>query len=159
MYQTASMYYIFRYALLSRLESEDKEQVAQRSAAAAVLRRLDKPEEEEEETNTAQNGRPRRPRKEDMVLNHYEQMIAMDVVAPEDIPVSFEGMACLFLQSACMPWADETLLCRYWRSGRHNRRAQRIRHLSFDNARILFELFFTTFGPYWCLALWASWLR
>lgn len=26
-----------------------------------------------------------------MVLNQYEQMIALDVVAPEDIAVTFEG--------------------------------------------------------------------
>ena len=33
----------------------------------------------------------RRQRKEDLVLNQYEQMVALDVVAPEDIPTRFEG--------------------------------------------------------------------
>lgn len=33
----------------------------------------------------------KRLRKEDLALNQYEQAIAMEVVAPEDIPVSFEG--------------------------------------------------------------------
>ena len=72
--------------LLSRLDTEGKEQTSRKLAAAAILRRLD-PQERDGESN--KNGR--RPRKEDLVLTQYEQMIAMDVVAPEDIPVSFEG--------------------------------------------------------------------
>ncbi len=83
--QSGSVYYVIRYAL-NRLDFEnDKESVARKSAAAAVLRRLDP-----HETN-GENGRQRRSRKEDLVLNQYEQMVAMDVVAPEDIPVAFEG--------------------------------------------------------------------
>lgn len=81
-----STYYLVNY-FLSRLEFEDKEQNTRKAAAAAVLRRLD-PQEQDGEIN---HGRNRRSRKEDLVLNQYEQMIAMDVVAPEDIPVTFEG--------------------------------------------------------------------
>jgi hypothetical protein len=33
-----------------------------------------------------------RPRLQDLQLTSYEQTIAMEVVAPEDIPVTFEGM-------------------------------------------------------------------
>ena len=33
----------------------------------------------------------RRPRKEDLVLNQYEQTIAAEVVAPEDIAIKFDG--------------------------------------------------------------------
>jgi ATPase family AAA domain-containing protein 1 len=33
-----------------------------------------------------------RPKKEDLQLTPYEQTIAMEVVSPEDIPVTFEGM-------------------------------------------------------------------
>ena len=33
----------------------------------------------------------RRPRKEDLVLNQYEQTIASEVIAPEDIAVRFDG--------------------------------------------------------------------
>ena len=75
----------------SRLDTEGKEQTNQKLAAAAVLRRLD-PKEKEDDAN----GRSRRQRKEDLVLSQYEQMIAMDVVAPEDIPVTFEGRLGLF---------------------------------------------------------------
>lgn len=71
------------------MEVEDKDQAARKSAAAAVLRRLDT-RDEDEDTKT-DDGRSRRSRKEDLVLNQYEQMVAMDVVAPEDIPVTFEG--------------------------------------------------------------------
>lgn len=34
---------------------------------------------------------PRGVRKEDLVLNQYESQVALEVVAPEDIPVGFEG--------------------------------------------------------------------
>ncbi len=71
---------------LSRLDTEGKEQSSRKLAAAAILRRLD-PKEKDGESND----KGRRPRKEDLVLTQYEQMIAMDVVAPDDIPVSFEG--------------------------------------------------------------------
>jgi ATPase family AAA domain-containing protein 1 len=33
----------------------------------------------------------RRPRIQELNLNTYEQTIAMEVVAPEEIPVTFEG--------------------------------------------------------------------
>lgn len=83
-----SVFYLVRYAL-SRLEVEDKDQATRKSAAAAVLRRLDL-RNADEDTKSENDGN-RRSRKEDLVLNQYEQMVAMDVVAPEDIPVSFEG--------------------------------------------------------------------
>lgn len=77
-----------RYAL-NRLDFEnDKESIARKSAAAAVLRRLDPHEADIHE----ERGGQRRSRKEDLVLNQYEQMVAMDVVAPEDIPVAFDGI-------------------------------------------------------------------
>ena len=84
-----SIFYIIRYAL-SRLDNhgEKEEQVNRQSAAAAVLRRLDRPPEEDARGT---DGWIARTHKEDLVLNQYEQMIAMDVVAPEDIPVAFDG--------------------------------------------------------------------
>ncbi|SLM40782.1 membrane-spanning [Lasallia pustulata] len=85
-----SVYYLVRYAM-ARLEPEDKkEQAHRKSAAAAVLRRLDGPEiDGEHKIGDASN---HRTRKEDLELNQYEQMIAMEVVAPEDIPVSFDDI-------------------------------------------------------------------
>ena len=75
---------------MARLEPEDKkEQAHRKSAAAAVLRRLDGPEPDGE--HKMGDAGSHRTRKEDLELNQYEQMIAMEVVAPEDIPVSFDG--------------------------------------------------------------------
>ena len=51
------------------------------------MRRLDARSEEAQDSNEVNP----RPRKEHLVLNQYEQRVAMDVVAPEDIPVKFDG--------------------------------------------------------------------
>ncbi|KAL8943489.1 MAG: hypothetical protein Q9216_001024 [Gyalolechia sp. 2 TL-2023] len=84
-----SLYFLIRYSL-SQINGPDQEQVNRKATAAAVLRRLDrKPSDEDSHTDS---GRPRRSRKEDLTLNQYEQMIAMDVVAAEDIPVTFEDI-------------------------------------------------------------------
>ena len=91
--QSASAYFLIRH-LLSRIdfdpESQKKEE--QRRKSAAILRRLDGPDSEND--SPAKNaGRPRRrQRKEDLVLNQYEQTVAMDVVPPDDISVSFEDI-------------------------------------------------------------------
>ena len=83
------MYYVVRY-LTDKInfdpESEQKEQARRKSAA--ILRRLDEPIDSDDDTQDAR----RRPRKEDLVLSQYEQAIAMDVVAPDDIPVSFDDI-------------------------------------------------------------------
>lgn len=93
------------------MEPEDKkEQAHRKSAAAAVLRRLDGPENEGE--HKGEDAGSHRTRKEDLELNQYEQMIAMEVVAPEDIPVSFEGEgAGMFRYSM---YADLDDVQRYW---------------------------------------------
>ena len=89
--QTGSFYYLVRYAL-NRLDLEnDKEQATRRNAAAAILRRLDP--QDQDESGNSDGRRKRRSRKEDLVLNQYEQVVAMDVVASEDIPVAFDGTA------------------------------------------------------------------
>jgi ATPase family AAA domain-containing protein 1 len=83
------VYYVVRY-LTDKInfdpESEQKEQARRKSAA--ILRRLDEPVDSDDDTQDAR----RRPRKEDLVLSQYEQAIAMDVVAPDDIPVSFDDI-------------------------------------------------------------------
>jgi len=72
----------------------EKEQIEQaRVKAVANLRRLDASRDDKdsrEYSGKAGNIR-RRPEKEDLVLDQYESQIAMEVVAPEDIPVGFEG--------------------------------------------------------------------
>jgi hypothetical protein len=90
------MYYIAKSIVASLPLGSDpeKEQHEQaRVKAAANLRRLDRLRggdgTEDEFGRGSDNSR--RPRKEDMDLDQYESQIAMEVVAPEDIPVGFDG--------------------------------------------------------------------
>ena len=100
--QSASAYFLIRY-LLSRLEfdPEGQKKEEQRRKSAAILRRLDGADDSDDElgggggSGSGGGGggrRERRPKKVDLVLNQYEQAIAMDVVAPSDIPVSFDDV-------------------------------------------------------------------
>lgn len=85
----ASVYYVVRY-LTNKInfdpDAEHKEQA--RIKAAAILRRLDGPRDPDDQADHTQTRR----RKEDLVLSQYEQTIAMDVVAPDEIPVSFDDV-------------------------------------------------------------------
>lgn len=47
--------------------------------------------ESDSDTSDDRLVKEKRIRTEDLVLNQYESQIAMEVVAPEDIPVGFEG--------------------------------------------------------------------
>lgn len=77
----------------------DKEQHEQaRIKAAANLRRLDRrandSESDSEDDGPGRNrdgNKKSRTRKEHLELDQYESQIALEVVAPEDIPVGFDG--------------------------------------------------------------------
>ncbi|OAX82141.1 hypothetical protein ACJ72_03511 [Emergomyces africanus] len=87
-----STYFVVRF-LLSKVEFDpdsQKHEEAKRKTAA-ILRRLDAPEDSDDESPGRKRG-SRRQKKEELVLSQYEQAIAMDVVAPEDIPVSFNDI-------------------------------------------------------------------
>ncbi|EYE91412.1 protein-degrading AAA family ATPase MSP1 [Aspergillus ruber CBS 135680] len=90
---SVSAYFLIRY-LLSRLdfdpESQKKEE--QRKKSAAILRRLDGSDESDNGSPQKGGKRGKRQSKGELVLTQYEQAIAMDVVAPDDIPVSFEDI-------------------------------------------------------------------
>ncbi|PWY86843.1 ATPase family AAA domain-containing protein 1 [Aspergillus heteromorphus CBS 117.55] len=90
---SASAYFLIRY-LLSRLEfdPESQKKEEQRRKSAAILRKLDGGEESDEDSPRRGGKGGSRQKKGDLVLNQYEQAIAMDVVAPDDIPVSFEDI-------------------------------------------------------------------
>ncbi|PWY66845.1 AAA-domain-containing protein [Aspergillus sclerotioniger CBS 115572] len=91
---SASAYFLIRY-LLSRLDfdPESKKKEEQRRKSAAILRKLDGGDEESDEDSPRRGGKGgRRQKRGDLVLNQYEQAIAMDVVAPDDISVSFENI-------------------------------------------------------------------
>lgn len=89
-------YFLIR-SLISRLDPEAQQKEEARAKASAATRRLDAilnkaRDDESDDDDYESGGRRRRRRKEDLVLTPYEQTIAMEVVAPEEIPVSFDGM-------------------------------------------------------------------
>lgn len=90
------MYYIAKSVVASLPLGTDpeKEQHEQaRVKATANLRRLDRLKDDIDSGEDSGRGtdNTRRPRKEDFDLDQYESQIAMEVVAPEDIPVGFDG--------------------------------------------------------------------
>ncbi|KAG4415370.1 hypothetical protein IFR04_011519 [Cadophora malorum] len=94
---STAMYYIAKSVVSSLPLATDpeKEQHEQaRVRAAANLRRLDKSRREDDSEEDSGHGTDssRRPRKEDLSLDQYESQIAMEVVAPEDIPVGFDDI-------------------------------------------------------------------
>lgn len=87
------MYFVVRN-LLSRLDPDaaSKEEARQKSIAAnrklkGILARQEEEEDDEEQDSIRQ-----RLHRDELVLTPYEQSIAMEVVAPEEIPVTFDGM-------------------------------------------------------------------
>ncbi|PGH15052.1 hypothetical protein AJ80_05677 [Polytolypa hystricis UAMH7299] len=92
-----STYFAVRF-LLSRIEfdpeSQKREEAKRKSAA--ILRRLEGPSEDSDDGDNNSPGQKKRQtqrtKKENLVLTQYEQAIAMDVVAPDDIPVSFDDI-------------------------------------------------------------------
>jgi hypothetical protein len=110
------MYYVAK-SLISNLPNQDpeKEQHEQaRVKAVANLRRLDRSRDDNDDDSEAHSGRDginsRRARKEDLALDQYESQIAMEVVAPEDIPVGFDGLSCPVFSQPLL------ILDRYWRA-------------------------------------------
>ncbi|KAG9231216.1 P-loop containing nucleoside triphosphate hydrolase protein [Amylocarpus encephaloides] len=92
-----SMWYIARSIVsnLPTISDPEKEQHDQaRVKAAANLRRLDRARDDSDSEDDSRNGdgREKRPRKENLDLDQYESQIALEVVAPEDIPVGFDDI-------------------------------------------------------------------
>ncbi|KAL7627620.1 mitochondrial dynamin GTPase Msp1 [Parahypoxylon ruwenzoriense] len=80
--------------LQGTLTDPDKEKREQaRIRAKANLQRLQKARDYDEGNEEEINGGAKRgPRIEDLVLNEYENLVALEVVAPEDIPVGFDDI-------------------------------------------------------------------
>ncbi|KAI0866494.1 P-loop containing nucleoside triphosphate hydrolase protein [Xylaria cubensis] len=81
-------------SLQGTLADPDKEKHEQaRIRAKANLSRLRKSREDDGANgDELGNGDHRGPRIEDLALNEYENMVALEVVAPEDIPVGFDDI-------------------------------------------------------------------
>ncbi|CAF9924854.1 MAG: hypothetical protein GOMPHAMPRED_003738 [Gomphillus americanus] len=93
-------YWVVQYGL-SKIDMDNGAADAKKrkATAAAVMQRIDQRErrvraenDDFEETIHESNQALLGPRKEDLVLNQYEQTIASEVVAPEDIAVGFEDI-------------------------------------------------------------------
>ena len=70
------------------LDPDHEKQEKARIESAAILKRLDAPP-----TNEFNEPDPNaRPRREELHLNQYEQVILQDLVFPQDIPVSFDDI-------------------------------------------------------------------
>lgn len=94
------MYYVARTivnSLPTAVDPEKEQHEQARVKAAANLRRIDRlrGDSDSDDESERDGRRMRRPRKEDLQLDQYENQIAMELVAPEDIPVGFEGTASL----------------------------------------------------------------
>lgn len=169
--QPISAYFLVRY-VLARLdldpEADRKEEVRKKSAA--ILRRLDGPVLGKE--GSRGNEEHTRTRKEDLVLNQYEQAIAMEVIAPEDIPISFEGRLIYTGLSGAARVGSEIQACRmlinaisrHWWAYRYHRRTERKRHLPSYHAASLFTIIATALSSFGSLTvrsprLWQDYAR
>jgi hypothetical protein len=85
----------FLSPLLSNLADPEREKHEQaRHQAKAHLERLNRRHrlrDEHDDDDGSHSG----PRVEELVLNEYENLIALEMVAPEDIPVGFDGRSTL----------------------------------------------------------------
>lgn len=102
-------YFVIRN-LLARLDPEAQQKEEARAKASAANRKLDailtgkrrKSRERGEHDSDEEFERlSLRPRIADLNLNTYEQTIAMEVVAPEEIPISFEGTSKRLARICC----------------------------------------------------------
>jgi ATPase family AAA domain-containing protein 1 len=82
-------YYIIKYVLAQmNLDPEAEQKEQNRLQSAAILRRLDEPNH----TQLSRSTDPTRPRREDLRLTQYEEVILQELVFPEDISVSFNDI-------------------------------------------------------------------
>ncbi|KXX83333.1 Protein MSP1 [Madurella mycetomatis] len=93
---TISAYFLFRDLVgpyLARLVDPEREKHEQASLRAqANLQRIRRKRIEAGEVDDGADGSRRTARAEDFVLNEYENQVALEVVAPEDIPVGFDDI-------------------------------------------------------------------
>lgn len=80
-------------SLQSTLADPDKEKHDQaRLKAKANLQRLQKSRgQDDQDGDDSEAGGRKGPRIEELQLNEYENLVALEVVAPEDIAVGFDG--------------------------------------------------------------------
>lgn len=93
---TAGLYVArnFLNPILSGLADPDKEKHEQaRRQAKAHLERLNRGKRGGDENEDDSSDSRRGPRPEELILNEYENLVALEMVPPEDISVGFDGMS------------------------------------------------------------------
>lgn len=78
-----------------KAEAEQKAKAARKRLEGILAAKQREGSEEGDEDDEHPWGKDR-PKIADLQLSSYEQTIAMEVVAPEDIAVKFDGMCCHF---------------------------------------------------------------
>lgn len=158
---TAGLYIAknFLNPILSNLADPDKEKHEQaRQRAKAHLERINR-ERNEADPNTdgdktsLQQGQQR---VEELVLNEYENLIALEMVSPEDIHVGFDGELTQTELHRLAHVADK--ITRYWWAGCHYRGAEGVHHLPSYYASPLFACFIVVVGAFRCFTLRPSWM-
>lgn len=89
-----------------KAEAEQKAKAARKRLEGILAAKQREGSEEGDEDDEHPWGKDR-PKVADLQLSSYEQTIAMEVVAPEDIAVKFDGMCCHF------EWKHEEILFKY----------------------------------------------
>lgn len=89
-----------------KAEAEQKAKAARKRLEGILAAKQREGSEEGDEDDEHPWGKDR-PKIADLQLSSYEQTIAMEVVAPEDIAVKFDGMCCHF------EWEFGEILCIY----------------------------------------------
>lgn len=89
-----------------KAEAEQKAKAARKRLEGILAAKQREGSEEGDEDDEHPWGKDR-PKIADLQLSSYEQTIAMEVVAPEDIAVKFDGMCCHF------EWKYREILCVY----------------------------------------------
>ena len=84
--------YVIRQVISSVISDPEREKHEQASVRAkAHLERLQREKDRRRGGADGANDESGNPRVEDLTLNQYENVVAMDMVAPQDIHVGFEG--------------------------------------------------------------------
>ena len=96
-FQAVTAYFLVRNLLssfASTLDPDKEKHEQARLRARANLQRLQRSKRNDEEGEDGTDGSSSRrgPRVEELVLNEYENLIALEVVAPEDISVGFDDI-------------------------------------------------------------------
>lgn len=103
---TAGLYVArtFLNPILSNLADPDKEKHDQaRRQAKAHLERLNRQRQVDDDYDDDDSGSRRGPRVEELVLNEYENLVALEMVPPQDISVGFDGKLCQCQHSFLAP--------------------------------------------------------